>query len=404
MNTETSKDLDGYRQRARGWLAMQAPGFSGAVRHGLSLDEDVLLGRAWQALKAEHGYAAITLPRQYGGGGGSELQKIIFAEEELRYELPVVYYSISLSNPVPIFLRYATQAFKDRLAPRAIRGDDIWCQLFSEPSAGSDLAALRLKAERKDHGWLLNGQKLWTSWAQLAEWGVIVTRTDASVAKHAGLTYFFLNMKSPGITIRPIRRLVGHPDLNEVYFDSVFVPDEQRLGEVGGGFKVAVETLMIERYGITDETASSPPLEAFVELARRSRINGKPALADGQVRTAIANALVERQGLRAIHKRAMSAIAAGREPGPEGAIRKLLIGRTRQNLGALALDLMGAEGVYLNPDGQSSTDFAHAWLDPSVRIAGGTDEVLLNTLAERVLGLPQDHRPDKGVPFNQLEQ
>jgi len=400
---EVSTDLDRYRDSARRWLAEQAPRFSGPVRRGLTMEADVALGRAWQALKAEQGYAAITLPKEYGGGGGTELQKIIFAEEELKYDLPVVYYSISLSNPVPIFLRYASPAFKDRLAPRAIHGEDIWCQLFSEPSAGSDLAALRLKAERKDDGWLLNGQKLWTSWAQLAEWGVIVTRSDARVAKHAGLTYFFLNMKTPGITIRPIRRLVGHPDLNEVYFDNVFVPDGQRLGEVGGGFKVAVETLMIERYGITDETASSPPLEAFVELARRSRINGRPALEDGQVRTAIANAFAERQGLRSIHKRAMSAIAAGREPGPEGAIRKLLIGRTRQNLGALALDLMGADGVHLNPDNEPTTDFAHAWLDPSVRIAGGTDEVLLNTLAERVLGLPQDHRPDKGIPFNQLD-
>ena len=170
---EVSTDLDRYRDNARRWLAEQAPRFSGSVRRGLSMDADVALGRAWQALKAEQGYAAITLPKEYGGGGGTELQKIIFAEEELKYDLPVVYYSISLSNPVPIFLRYASPAFKDRLAPRAIHGEDIWCQLFSEPSAGSDLAALRLKAERTDDGWLLNGQKLWTSWAQLAEWGAV---------------------------------------------------------------------------------------------------------------------------------------------------------------------------------------------------------------------------------------
>lgn len=399
-----TNDLTEYREKARRWLSEHAPRFSGAVRHNLSLDQDVALSRAWQALKAEHGYAAITLPKAYGGAGGSELDKIVFSEEELRYDLPTVYFSISLSNPLPIFLRYANEAFKERLAAPAIRGEHIWCQLFSEPAAGSDLAALRLKAERQGDGWLLNGQKLWTSWAQLADWGVIVTRTDSSVPKHAGLTYFFLNMKSAGITVRPIRRLVGHPDLNEVYFDNVFVPDDQRLGEIGGGFKVAVETLMIERYGVTDEAADSPPLEAFVELARIARINGKPAMRDAQVRSAIAQAFVERQGLRSIHKRAMSAIAAGREPGPEGAIRKLLIGRTRQNLGALAMDLLGAEGLRLDPASQSSRDFTHAWLDPSVRIAGGTDEILLNTLAERVLGLPQDYRPDKGVPFNQFEK
>ncbi|PWK91908.1 acyl-CoA dehydrogenase family protein [Fulvimonas soli] len=395
--------LERYRLDARAWLAEHAPRFSGAVRRGLPLERDVALGRAWQALKAAHGYGAITLPKRYGGGGGTELQKIVFTEEELRYDLPVAYFSISLSNPVPIFLRHAPETFRQRLGPPAIRGEHIWCQLFSEPAAGSDLAALRLRAERQGDGWVLNGQKLWTSWAQIAQWGVIVTRTDPDVPKHAGLTYFFLDMRSPGISVRPIRRLVGHPDLNEVYFDNVYVPDEQRLGEVGGGFRVAIETLMIERYGITDETASSPALEALVELARRARLNGRPALADGEVRAAIARAYVERQGLRSIQKRAMEAIAAGREPGPEGAIRKLLLGRMRQQLGALALDLMGADGIRLDPQGESSRDFAHAWLDPSVRIAGGTDEVLLNTLAERVLGLPQDHRPDKGVPFRQLE-
>lgn len=395
-----SEHLEHYRQQVCTWLAAQAPAFSGKSRQGLSLEQDVELGRAWQALKAHHGYSAITLPNAYGGGGGDELEKIIFTEEELKYELPTVYFSISLSNPLPIFLRYASEAFKLRLAPAAIAGEHIWCQLFSEPSAGSDLAALRLKAERHENGWLLNGQKLWTSWAQFAEWGVIVTRTDPTVPKHAGLTYFFLNMKSSGITVRPIRRVIGHPDLNEVYFDNVFVPDEQRLGEVGGGFKVAVETLMIERYGVTDETADSPPLEAFVALASNASLNGRPAIEDGQVRQAIARAFVERQGLRSIHQRAMSSIARGQEPGPEGAIRKLLIGRTRQQLGELALDLLGAEGLRLPADSRSSESFAHAWLDPCVRIAGGTDEILLNTLAERVLGLPQDHRPDKGVPFN----
>lgn len=403
MTTHDTADLDIYREKARRWLTENAPRFSGEARHGLSFEADLALGRAWQALKADQGYAAITLPKHYGGGGGTELEKIVFTEEELRYDLPVVYYSISLSNPLPIFLRYASDAFRERLAPPAIRGEHIWCQMFSEPAAGSDLAALRLKAEPRDGGWVLNGQKLWTSWAHIADWGVIVTRTDPTVPKHAGLTYFFLDMRSPGITVRPIRRLAGHSELNEVYFDDVFVPDEQRLGGVGAGFKVAVETLMIERYGVTDETGAAPTLERFVALARRSRIDGKPALADGQVRAAIADAVVKRQGLRSIHRRAMAAIAAGREPGPEGAIRKLLLGHMRQGLGALALDLMGADGLLLDPDGHSNTDFAHAWLDPGIRIAGGTDEVLLNTLAERVLGLPQDHRPDKGIPFNALD-
>jgi len=393
-------DLKIYRERARAWLAEHAPNYSGDARQTLDFDGDLALARDWQAHKVKHGYACITIPKEYGGAGGSELEKVIFCEEEMRYDVPLAYFSISLNNPLPIFLRYAPEEWKRRLGPPTVRGELIWCQLFSEPSAGSDLASLRLKAVRTEGGWLLSGQKVWTSWAQIADWGVVVARTDPNVPKHAGLTYFFLDMKSPGVTIRPIRRLGEEKDLNEVFFDDVFVPDEQLLGDINGGFKVAVETLMIERYAVTDESGYAPPLESFIELAGRARLNGRSALEDGEVRARIADVFVERQGLRAIHRRALDAFANGQAPGPEGAIRKLLLGRTRQSLAALAMNLLGADGAQLKPHGHATTDFARAWLDPSLRIAGGTDELLLNTLAERVLGLPQDHRPDKGIPFN----
>lgn len=401
MNPVLSEDLEVYRSKAVAWLTAHAPRFSGTQRHGLSFEQDLALGREWQALKAANAYAGITLPLVYGGGGGSELEKIIFSEEEMRYDLPLVYFGVSLGNPVPMMLRYAPEAQRCRLGPPAIRGEQIWCQLFSEPGAGTDLAALRLRAERHGDGWLLNGQKVWTSWAQIADWGIVVTRSDPTVPKHAGLTYFYLDMKTPGITVRPIRRLVDDPDLNEVFFDNVFVPDAQRMGEVGAGFRVAVETLMIERYSVTDESGYGPPLEAFVALAKATMLNGMPAFEDGEVRAVITQVFVERQGLRSIHRRAVKAIAAGKAPGAEGAMRKLLLGRMRQRLAALALDLLGADGVRLDAQMTPVRDFALAWLDPSLRIAGGTDEVLINTLAERILGLPQDYRPDKGVPFNQ---
>ncbi|MES2899000.1 MAG: acyl-CoA dehydrogenase family protein [Pseudomonadota bacterium] len=401
MNQSLPQELQDYRDQAAAWLAEHAPRFSGEARRGLGFERDLELGRAWQALKAQHGYAGITLPTEYGGAGRTELEKIVFCEDEMRYDLPLVYFSVSLSNPLPIFLRYAPEEERLRLGPPALRGEQIWCQLFSEPAAGTDLAALRLRAERTEGGWLLNGQKVWTSWAQVADWGVVIARSDPTVPKHAGLTYFYIDMKSPGITVRPIRRLVDDPDLNEVFFDDVFVPDTQRLGEVGAGFRVAVETLMIERYAVTDESGYGPTLDAFVSLAGSATLNGKPALEDGEVRSVITQAFLERQGLRSIHRRAVAAIAAGKAPGAEGAMRKLLLGRTRQRLGALALDLLGADGMRLDPEATPVRDFARAWLDPSLRIAGGTDEVLVNTLAERILGLPQDYRPDKGLPFNQ---
>jgi len=393
--------LAAYRERAVAWLAEHAPRFSGAVRRGLSFEQDLQLAREWQALKAAKGYAGITLPTAYGGAGGTELEKLVFSEEELRYDLPMNYYSVSLSNPVPIMLRYAREEDRLKLGPPAIRGEHIWCQMFSEPGAGSDLAALRTRAERDGEGWRINGQKLWTSWAQIADWAVIVLRTDPTVVKHAGLSYFFVDMRSPGITVRPIRRLGGEHDLNEVFLDNVYVPDTQRLGRVGEGFRVAIETLMIERYSVVDESGYAPPIESLVRLALDRPLGKGAAIDDGEVRAAIADAAIERLGLRNIHRRAVTAMAAGREPGPEGSIRKLLLGRTRQRLASLALDLQGPAGVRLDPLARPINDFGHAWLDPCLRIAGGTDEVLLNTLAERVLGLPQDHRPDKGKPFNQ---
>ncbi len=404
---DPTPEIAEYRLRARAWLAQHAPAFSGDVRKGLSFDEDVALGRKWQALKASAGYAAINLPATYGGGGASELHKIAFGQEELKYQLPTEYFTISTSQVMAIFLRYGSDEFRQELGPKAIRGEHIWCQMFSEPGAGSDLAAVRLRAERSTRdgvaGWLLNGQKLWTSWAQISEWGFVVARSDFSQLKHKGITTFFVNMHSPGIQVRPIRRMAGHPDVNEVFFDNVFVPDTQRLGPENQGFGVAMEMLMIERVGgVYDECLGGPNLEFYAATARSSRISGQPAIGDGQVRAALAQAYVERLGLRSIYRRDLIAVGGGKEPGPEGAIRKLVIGRNRQRMSALMIDLLGAQGAGLDPLADARLDAAMSWLDPAGRIAGGTDEVLLSTIAEKVLNLPQDHRPDKGIPFNQI--
>ena len=309
------QELNDWLATARNWLQEQAPDYSGKSREGLTMDEDLALGRRWQALKSEAGYACITLPRQYGGGGGTEMQKILFEAEEKTWDLPNIYFGISLGMPVPMLLRYGSEAVKDELLPKAIRGEHIWCQLFSEPAAGSDLAALTLKATRDGDGWRLNGQKLWTSWAQYSDWGIIVTRSDPTVPKHAGLTYFYLDMKSEGVEVRTIRKLAGESEINEVFFNNVYVPDSQRMGEVGGGFKVAIETLMVERYAVSDEACGGISAERFIDIAASTRIGSRPALEDGEVRRLLADTLVERQGLRSIHRRAMEAIAAGNEPG-----------------------------------------------------------------------------------------
>ncbi len=391
MNAE----LDQYRQECRAWLQSNAPAC--CVQDGMTTDQEIALARQWQAVKADAGYAAITLPVEYGGAGKSELHKIVFSEEEMQHRLPRQYFIISLSNALPTFLHYAqSEELKRELGPKAIRGEHLWCQMFSEPSAGSDLAAVRLKAEKDGDDWVLNGQKLWTSWAQIADWGVILTRTDPTVAKHKGLSYFFVNMKTPGIEVRPIKRFTGDEDLNEVFFDNVRIPDSQRLGEVNGGFMVAIHTLMMERYAVSSVNA---PLDEIIELAQHAKVGGLPALNDSGIRETIADTFVEQQGLRNINRRAVQAISDGGSPGPEGAIRKLLMGESLLRAGKLAMDLMGPEGLRADSDNR----FARSWLNaPVLRIAGGTDEVLKNTVAERILGLPQEMRPDKGKAFNEL--
>jgi alkylation response protein AidB-like acyl-CoA dehydrogenase len=397
-----SKENIRYRDKVRGWLQEHAPAFSGASRHQSSLAQDLALGRAWQKLKTEHGYSAIAWPRPYGQGG-SEAQKLIFSEEEMRYSLPVGYFDVSFGMPIPIVLKYGTEEQKQRFVPPAIRGDTIWAQLFSEPSAGSDLGGVRLRAQPDGGEWILNGQKIWSTWAHIADYGVLVARNDPAAPKHKGLTYFFVDLKSPGVEVRSIRRLSGVAEFGEVFFTDVRVPDSQRFGPIGGGFGVALDTLMIERYAVSDDACWGVPLKRLIELAGTISLNGRPAIKDAGVRRLIAEIYTEERGLAAIYARALAAITDGRAPGPEGAIRKLLAANKRQRMAALALDLLGPSGVLCDPRAFGTEDFAMSWLDaPAFRVAGGTDQMLRNTIAERILGLPQDHRPDKGVPFNQI--
>jgi alkylation response protein AidB-like acyl-CoA dehydrogenase len=398
-----SDEVRAYRQRVRAWMAPYAAEFGTAARKGLSMDDDIALAKRWQAVKAGHGYAAINLPKQYGGGGGTEIEKIIFADEEKRFGFPSDYFVISMGMPIPIMLLWATEEQKQQLVPPAIRGETIWCQLFSEPAAGSDLAGVRLRAIRDGDNWILRGQKVWNSYAQYSDYGIIVARHDTSVAKHSGLTYFFVDMKAPGVEVRPIKLLHGHSEVNEVFFNDVVIPDSCRLGKIGDGFKIAIQTLMIERFAGADENAFGPSLAHFVELARNAEFNGRPALQSDLVRNEIAEWMILQGGARAIQSKALNAIERGAQPGPEASIFKPLLCALRSRVSTLAMDVLGPQAVIDDESLGSADSDQRAWLAvPSVRIAGGTDEMLLNTIAEKILGLPQDYRPDKGVPFDQL--
>ncbi len=397
--------LDEFRDKARQWLQAQAADYAYPARVRMSEAEDLAAARRYQCAKFEAGFAGINWPVEFGGQGLTPLHKVIFEEEEMPFGMPIGYFGVSLGMPVPILMRYGeeTEWVKARVRS-AMRGEEIWCQLFSEPSGGSDLAALRTRAEPDGNdGWRVNGQKLWTTWAQHSDFGVIVVRTDPTVPKHKGLTYFWIDMKATGVTVRPIKLADGSHHVNEIFFDDVRLKDSQRLSPVGGGFAVAMATLMIERYSASDINGFGPAMDSFMELARNCEINGNPALADARIRQALARNYALRSGLASITRRAMLMMERGMEPGPEGSLNKLVSVRSRQKLSELAIDLQGSSGLEWNRDAWVKEDWVDSWLTaPTGRLAGGADEMLLNTIAEKILGLPQDHRPDKGVPFNQI--
>ncbi|MGQ5700570.1 acyl-CoA dehydrogenase family protein [Sandaracinobacteroides sp. A072] len=397
-------DYEAFRGRARAWLQSVAGEFGKDARQGLSEEEGLALGRRYLAARHDAGFAGINWPVDVGGQGLSHIEKVIFDTEEMAFGMPVGYFGISLGMPVPIIIRYCEDRdwVRERVR-KALRGEEMWCQLFSEPAGGSDLAGLRTRAEQDGNGWRINGQKVWTSWAQYCDYGVIVARTDPNVPKHQGLTYYWVDMKAPGVTVRPIKLAGGDSHVNEVFFDDVRVEDSQRMSPVGGGFGVAMATLMIERYVATDSGGFGPHLDLFVEHARGLAVNGRPALKDGRIRSAIARNHAMRAGLESITTRAMLMMQAGMEPGPEGSLNKLVAVRSRQKLSELAIDLAGTDGLHFDPHASQKDDWGSSWINaPTGRIAGGADEMLLNTIAEKILGLPQDHRPDKGVPFNQI--
>jgi alkylation response protein AidB-like acyl-CoA dehydrogenase len=397
-------DIATYSADALAWLQSVNSEFGSDARKGLSVEADLTLGRRYQRAKFDAGYAGINWPTEFGGQGLTHIEKVAFETEEIKFGMPNVYFGISLGMPVPIMMKFGPdQDFVKERVLKALKGEEIWCQLFSEPAGGSDLAGLRLRAEQDGNGWKLNGQKLWTSWAQYSDYGVIVARTDPTVQKHKGLTYFWVNMKAPGVEVRPVKLAGGDSHVNEVFFDDVKLTDDHRMSPVGGGFAVAMATLMIERYVATDSAGFGPHLDLFISLAKDVKINGKPAIEDGRIRSQIARNYAMRNGLDAITARAMMMMKAGMEPGPEGSLNKLVSVRSRQKLSELAIDLQGPSAMAFDEHASVKVNWQTSWINaPTGRIAGGADEMLLNTIAERILGLPQDHRPDKGVPFNEI--
>ena len=405
MDFNDTPDEAAFRAEARTFLSANAEPKAGArpVLRQSGVDAGAV-GRCktWQAKKADAGFAGLTWPKRFGGREASPILQVIYNQEEDGFVVPRGLYEIGLGMCIPTMMTYARPEQLDRYVRPALRGEEVWCQLFSEPAGGSDLAALRTRAERDGDDWVINGQKIWTSGAHLSDFGIIVVRTDPNLPKHEGLTFFFLDMKSPGIEVRPIHQMSGARHFNEVFFTDVRVPDSQRLGAVGQGWKVSLTTLMNERLAVGD--VQRPDVDDLVELSRRLRVDGKPAIHNGAVRERIAEWHARSQGLKFTRFRTMTTLSKGETPGPENSIHKLVNATKLQDIASYGLDLMGEGGLVVEEDlAEAHAMFQAALLSaPSGRIAGGSDEILRNIIAERVLGLPADIRADKGKPFNQV--
>ena len=298
----------------------------------------------------------------------------------------------------PTIMAHGTDEQKEKFLPKMVRGDEIWCQLFSEPAAGSDLAGLRMSAVKDGDEWVINGQKIWTTGAQYSDWGMIVTRTDPDVPKHAGLTYFIVDMKAPGVEIRPIKEITGDSHFNEVFFNDVRVPDSQRLGAVGNGWAVAITTLMNERAALGGGR-TGPRVEDLIDLASETQLHGRAAIEDSEVRQKIADFFIRLSGLKYTGYRTLTAISRGQTPGPESAIGKLIGAALGQQLSSFAIELQGPAGSQMGNGGAWQLAYLFA---PGLRVAGGTDEILRNIIAERVLRLPPEPRIDKKLAFREV--
>ena len=409
MNFDDTPQEAAFRKQARQWIEANAPkeleaelSQSSLGRIKLKSADIVQVAKAWQKKKAEGGWVCLHWPQEYGGRGASPVERVIFQQEEGVYGKLTSPFQIGEGMCGPTLMAYGSEADKRRYLPKLASGEEIWCQLFSEPSAGSDVAGLRTRAERDGDHWVINGQKIWTSGAHYSDYGILITRTDPHVPKHKGLTMFFIDMKAKGVEVKPIKQANGMQDFNEVFFTDLRIPDSQRLGEVGDGWNVSLTTLMNERMSIGSRLATG--FAELFEFCSNLMTEEGPAIDDRATRSRLAEWAVKDSGLKYTSYRAISALSKGERPGPENSIGKLVAGVMLQDIATYAMDLQGANGVLTDPESTEAAGQFQAMLmsSPSMRIAGGTDEILRNIIAERVLGLPADIRVDKDVPFNKI--
>jgi alkylation response protein AidB-like acyl-CoA dehydrogenase len=360
----------------------------------------------WCARLGEAGWATPTWPREYGGAGLEPRQAGVVNEELTRYRVPRSFNIIGLGMGGPTVLQWGTDEQKRRWLPPMAQHREIWCQLFSEPGAGSDVAGLATRAVRDGDEWVVNGQKVWTTLAHMAKWGMLVARTDPDQPKHKGMTYFIVDMKAPGVEVRPLKQITGDAEFNEVFFTDVRIPDSHRVGEIGQGWSVATETLMNERVALSGAGSTGGgnvgggAVDDLIVYAKELGAWNDPVIRDRLVQAAMEGRIIKMTNLRAAAAR-----KGGKRAGPEGSITKLFQAEYNQRLQNLAMDVLGTAGTAWTDDDQRTAAAVRGFLRSRANtIEGGTSEIMRNILGDRVLGLPREPDISRDVPWSDLKR
>jgi alkylation response protein AidB-like acyl-CoA dehydrogenase len=411
VNFEDSPEEAALRAEARSWLDAHAVprgvegDFSSPFRgHPRTLADFeraeaawVDRCRWWQGELHRGGWAGITWPKAYGGRGGTSLEEAVFFEEQARYGVSSGAFAVGIGMAGPTIIAHGTDAQKQRFLDTMLRGDEVWCQLFSEPGAGSDLAGLATRAVRDGDQWVVDGQKVWTSGARQSDWAILLARTNPDRPKHRGITFFLLDMTTPGIDVRPLRQISGGYHFNEVFLTGVVVPHANVVGEVDDGWRVAMTTLTNERHLIGGGAVVDAA--ALAALARRRDRSDDP-----EVRQLLAGLHAREATLRYLSYRSRTALSQGRPLGPESSVAKLANGLLRSDMTEVALTILGADAMVTADDAPDAGSWVAGFLSSfASRFGGGTDQIQRNIIAERVLGLPREPSVDREIPFRQLQ-
>jgi len=389
MDLSYSPDEERFRSELRAWLQANPPG-----PEPEEIEAFVAHGKAWQRRLYEAGWCGIAWPKEYGGRGATLIEQILFQEEMARARSPMLINLAGLTMGGPVLIAHGTDQQKRRHLKKILSAEEIWCQGFSEPNAGSDLAALKTRAVLDGDDFVVNGQKVWTSYARFADWCMLLVRTDADAPKHRGITFLLVDMHSPGVTVRPLKQISGDEDFNEVFFEDVRVPRANVIGEVNGGWEIAITTLMHERATLTfsRQLQSRVALNDMIAFARAWEHNGHPAVIDPLIRQQLAQAIIEGAAIKYTAYRSLTKTLRGGVPGPEGSMEKLFWSEMyqRQLETALAIEGPYAQLVGGSPHVPDGGQWPHLFLYSRGRtIAAGSSEIQRNIIAERVLGLPR---------------